>query len=755
MSAFSVFWRYGRQLLAASFVIVASGQAGAIQNRPLTINDLAQPPSIRTIQMSPDGRQVAYLQRTNDFHALARATGAAHREDPDNLHHRLLLVDLSGLAEAPPREIDLGTDIPVGVSWVGPDRLIVGAIATSEDNGHMPPQRRSRVPYYRFYWRLVSIDIATGQRDVLFGDDEAWEMRAADNFAEVVHPLPGEPDHILVAAHRNSNFDLWRLDLATGDEERVERGGSNTVQWAANEQGRAMFRLDVDVDDDRARIYRRRSGSDRWSRDETLSLDEFVDYIHRANRSIWAANTDDDNTVLVAVRPEGAERRGVYEFDLEADEIGEQVWEHPTYDLATVLRDELSDRMIAATYLDDRVRTHFFDRRLNAHFQALTAYFEADAVVYPLDVTANALLLFVTGPQEPGSYYAYTLDTSEVRPLAAVNPALLGTRLSRVTSERVTTRDGLVIDVFVTHPAGTAPGAALPTVVMPHGGPESRDSFGFDPIAQYFAAEGWRVLQPNFRGSEGYGRSFASAAHGEWSRAVQNDITDTLDWAINSGLTVRDRVCIAGFSYGGYAALAGAFATPDAYRCVVSVAGITDPEAFIDWSRENRPDAVEYWTRQIGDPVGDSDTVRAMSPVHQIDRMRSPILLLHGNEDDVVPMSQTSMMSDALEAAGYDYRVRIIRGAGHNFETPLGLGRTLALMEAFMGEYLDEVQPDDRDSWQTLTEAVRINLPEFRRLTGMPDPDADAPNGLRDLLGATTSETDERETLQPPPPPQD
>ena len=100
-------------------------------------------------------------------------------------------------------------------------------------------------------------------------------------------------------------------------------------------------------------------------------------------------------------------------------------------------------------------------------------------------------------------------------------------------------------------------------------------------------------------------------------------------------------------------------------------------------------------------------------------------------------------MSDALEAAGYDYRVRIIRGAGHNFETPLGLGRTLALMEAFMGEYLDEVQPDDRDSWQTLTEAVRINLPEFRRLTGMPDPDADAPNGLRDLLGATTSETDE------------
>ncbi|WP_323760694.1 alpha/beta hydrolase family protein [Maricaulis sp.] len=731
------------RLLAAMLAVVVGAQAGAIQNRPLTINDLAQPPSIRTIQMSPDGRQVAYLQRTSDFHALARAMDSVHRDDPDNLLHRLLLVDLTGPADAPPREIDLGTDIPVGISWAGPDRLIVGTIATSEDNGHMRPRRRSRVPYYRFYWRLVSVHIPTGQRDVLFGDDEAWDMRAADNFAEVVHPLPGEPDHVLVAAHRNSNFDLWRLDLVTGDHDRVERGSSNTVQWAANEQGRATFRLDLDVDDDRARIYRRRSGSDRWSRDESLTLNEFVDYIHRANRSIWAANTDDDDTVLVAVRPEGAERRGVYEYDLEADEIGDRVWEHPTYDLDTVLRDELSDRMIAVTYLDDRIRTRFFDRRLNAHFQALTAYFEADAVVYPLDVTADALLLFVTGPQEPGSYYAYSLETSEVRPLAAVNPALLGTRLSRVTTEQVTTRDGLVIDVFVTHPAGARPGAALPTVIMPHGGPEARDSFGFDPVAQYFAAEGWRILQPNFRGSEGYGRTFASAAHGQWSRAVQDDITDTLQWAINSGLTRRDRVCIAGFSYGGYAALAGAFVTPDAYRCVVSVAGISDPEAFIDWSRENRPDSVEYWTRQIGDPETEAEAVRAMAPVHQISRMRAPILLLHGNKDEVVPMAQTEIMIEALEAAGYDFRERTIRGAGHNFETPLGLGRTLALMEAFMGEYLDEVQPADRDSWQTLTEPERINLPQFRRVMGLPDPADDSPNGLTEMLGATTDTADE------------
>lgn len=713
------------------------------QDRPVTINDLVQPPSVKAVRLAPGGRHVAYLERTNDFHALALARDSTRREDADNLLHRLRLVELGTAPDTEPAVLDLGTDIPLSIRWAGPDRLIIGAISVARENGHMPPERRTRRPYFRFYWRLIALDIRTGERQVLFGDDGAWDMRDAANFASVINPLPAYPDEVLVAAHRDNHYDLWRLNLASGDVDRIERGRSNTVDWAANAEGRAYFRLDVDLEDDEVRIYRRGSDSNRWQRDERLSLNEFVDYIDRAERSIWAANTDSETEVLVAVRPDGADRRGVYRFDLDSGEIGAQVWEHPTYDLASVLRDSISDRMIAVTYYDDRLRAHFFDRRLNAHFRALTAYFEADAVVVPAEVDDNALLLYVTGPQEPGSYYAYTLETSEVRPLVAVNPALLGTRLSAVSSERVTTRDGLEIDVFVTHPAGYSRVTPRPTVIMPHGGPESRDSFGFDFVAQYFASEGWRVVQPNFRGSEGYGRAFAERAHGEWSRAVQDDITDALAWSIEAGLTDPDWVCIAGFSYGGYAALAGAFATPEAYRCVVSVAGISDPAAFIAWARENRPESVAYWTSQIGDPETDPETVRAMSPVHQIGRMRAPILLLHGNEDEIVPPEQSEIMADALEAAGHDFRARTIRGAGHDLETPLSLARTLALMEAFMGEYLDEVQPDDRDSWQTLTETVRINLPEFRRLTGMPDPADDAPNSLRDLVGAPSSTDDE------------
>lgn len=700
-------------------------QAGA-QNRPVTINDLVQPPIVKAVSLAPDGRHVAYLERTNDFHALARALDSVRREDADNLLHHLRLVDLASPDDAEPVRLDLGSDIPMGIDWVGPNRIVVSAIAVSEDNGHPPPERRTREPYYQFYWRLVAVDIRTGDREILFGDEEAWDMRDAENFTSVIHPLPDQPDEVLVAAHRHSNFDLWRLNLATGEEDRVERARSNTVDWAANEEGRAYFRLDVDVEDDEVRIYRRGSDDSRWSRDERLTLNEFVDYIERAERSIWVANTDSESEVLVSVRPPEADRRGVYRYDLDTGEVGDLVWEHPQYDLVSVLRDGFSDRMVAVTYFDDRRRAHFFDRRLNAHFQALTAYFEEDAVVLPVDANDEAFLLYVTGPQEPGSYYAYSINETRVRPLMPVNPALLGTRLSPVSAERLVMRDGLEIDVFVTHPAGYPRQSRRPTVVMPHGGPEARDSFGFDFVAQYFASEGWRVIQPNFRGSEGYGREFAARAHGEWSRAVQDDITDTLTWSVAQGLVDPERVCIAGFSYGGYAALAGAFVTPDAYQCVVSVAGLSDPVAYIDWSRENRPDSVDYWTRQIGDPEIDPDGVRAMSPIHQIDRMQAPILLLHGDTDSIVPAEQSFLMADALEAAGYDYRSRTIRGAGHDLETPISLARTLALMEAFMGEYLDVEQPADRQSWQELTEVTRFAVP------GLGDEPGDGSNSEAD-----------------------
>ena len=139
-------------------------EAAAAQDRPVTINDLVQPPIVKAVSLAPDGRHVAYLERTNEFHALARALDSVHREDADNLHHHLRLVDLASPDDAEPVRLDLGNDIPMGIDWVGPNRIVVRAIAGSEDNGHLPPERRTREPYYRVSRGLLTFDSRHGPR---------------------------------------------------------------------------------------------------------------------------------------------------------------------------------------------------------------------------------------------------------------------------------------------------------------------------------------------------------------------------------------------------------------------------------------------------------------------------------------------------------------------------------------------------------------------------------------------------------------
>jgi len=684
------------------------GEAFA-QQRPVTINDLVQPNAVSSVVLSPDGGQLAYLERTEELTALTRRRQKLNDLEARDYLHRIRVVDLNAPESDEPRLIEVGTDMPFWLSWAGPGRLIVGSVSVSIDNDHPRPTSR-RQPYYPFYWRIAVINLENGERTILFGERGAWEMRDREHPGQIIHALPNSPDTVLVAAQYRSFYDLWSVSTVTGDARRVEAGRPTTVNWHVNEAGEAVFRLDLDEEHGRAAIFRREGEGDRWRRTDNLTLDEFDDRLDRARHSIWVADTADPDEVLVAVQPDGAERRGVYRYNLETDTIGELFWEDPRYDLRSVIHDFYSGQIIATTYVDDRFRAHFFDNRTNAHYRAVASFFEPDAVVVPVQVVDAAMLLRVTGPQEPGSYYTYRFEDSSIRPIAVENPILLQTRLSPATTETYRARDGQEIQAYVTRPVRR--GTQRPAlVVMPHGGPELRDDFGFDFVSQYLASEGWMVFQPNFRGSFGYGRAFTEAGHGQWGRLMQDDITDGVRWLIATGQVDPDRICIAGFSYGGYAALAGALMTPDLYRCAVSVAGVSDLPEMLRWEAEEYPELTEYWQARIGDPERDADALIANSPARRAGEIRVPVMLLHGNRDATVPLEQSEIMRDALEAAGARYRYQEILGANHDLDNPISLARTLALMEAFLGEYLDSGPPPaDRMSWADLTEREQFRL---------------------------------------------
>ena len=256
-------------------------------------------------------------------------------------------------------------------------------------------------------------------------------------------------------------------------------------------------------------------------------------------------------------------------------------------------------------------------------------------------------------------------------------------------------RDGLNIPAILTLPAGvgSADLANLPMVVMPHGGPSSYDGVTFDWMAQYFANRGYLVLQPNFRGSDGYGRSFLHAGYGQWGAKMQDDVSDGVAAMIAEGLVDPARVCIVGASYGGYSALAGGAFTPDLYRCVVAVAPVSDLRKMIsDVSSDlgSRHWVVDYWKDLMGDPKSPTVDIDAISPANSAAAFKAPVLLIHGKNDTVVPFSQSEVMQRALEKAGKPVQFIRLDGEDHwlsEGDTRIQTLRAMAdFVEANIGE---------------------------------------------------------------------
>jgi dipeptidyl aminopeptidase/acylaminoacyl peptidase len=192
-------------------------------------------------------------------------------------------------------------------------------------------------------------------------------------------------------------------------------------------------------------------------------------------------------------------------------------------------------------------------------------------------------------------------------------------------------------------------------VVLAHGGPAARDEPGFDWWAQAMASRGYAVLQVNYRGSDGFGPDFLQAGFGEWGRKMETDLSDGVRYLVSEGTVDPKRVCIAGASYGGYAALAGATLDTGVYRCAVDVAGISDPKGFLVWSKDRRNvAALRYWDRYMGASGPDDPRLEAISPASHADRAAIPILIIHGRDDTVVPFAQSQLMADALRRAGKD-----------------------------------------------------------------------------------------------------
>lgn len=438
----------------------------------------------------------------------------------------------------------------------------------------------------------------------------------------------------------------------------VTPGTSDTIDWFVDTDGSILAEEEYDKRKDVQRIWGRREGK------------RVLVYESDATRPVYGivGLSRDSRSLVVSGRGDNEEFNAYFEMSLEDGSVGPPLFARTDAGIERPLVD-LHRRVQGVQYSGFFPRYEFFDPGLTDRVKAVQAAMKTTAA-YLVDWTPDFrnLLFRLDGGWTSGAYVVVRPGSSTPTLLANIREEIPGATVapSRVVSYEA--RDGLEIPALVTALDDVRAAGKAPLIVLPHGGPTSHDRFGFDWFVQYFASRGIVVLQPQFRGSTGFGATLRQAGEGQWGRSMSTDLDDGVKHFIDAGLADPARVCMVGFSYGGYAALAAGAFSPFDYKCLVSVAGVSDLPRMLESARElygHNSSTVSAMQEQLGSKGKLDKTLDAVSPVNFADRFRAPVLLVHGRNDAVVLIDQSLRMEKALRRAKKPVQLVRLKGEDH------------------------------------------------------------------------------------------
>jgi len=372
-------------------------------------------------------------------------------------------------------------------------------------------------------------------------------------------------------------------------------------------------------------------------------------------------------------------RLAAFRKALDVSNTEQMVFAHPQVDVDGFLRIGRSRRTVGVTYATDRREATYFDPALAKLAKSLAAALPALPLIRFVDASQdeNRLLIWAGSDVNPGSYYLFDKTTRRLDEMTRSRPDLSGVTLATVKAVRYRAADGTMVPAYLTLPPDGA-GKGLPAIVMPHGGPGSRDEWGFDWLAQYYAMRGYAVLQPNFRGSTGYGdKWFQNNGFRSWPIAI-GDVLDGGRWLVSEGIADPARLAIVGWSYGGYAALQSAVVDPTLFKAVIAIAPVTEL-ARLKEERRNWSDFLI--TSRF---VGDGAHIDEGSPARHADRIAVPVLMFHGRLDRNVSVAQSRLMDARLRDAGKQSELVIYDGLDHYLEDSAARAAMLEKSAAFL-----------------------------------------------------------------------
>lgn len=611
---------------------------------PLPASAYAQLPFVEGAKLSPDGIWVA-----GQFAA--------------NGSQRIVVVspfDTSKVSQAAlPDEVEVSS-----MQWVGNDDLLIRIRAIRPLDGGDKA----------YISRVISLNRKTDKYTKLL-----WDL-GGQNASDVLW-VPTDGSTRILLAGQNSIYmgeDFWpavySVDVTNGRQATEAKPRTEVLDWIADTSGVVRGAISNDrTKGTRTLLYRAKKGSAFERKDRQAYDDLEVPLLVRAG----------ENKMLV-IRPSTDGRDALVEIDGDSGAVVQTLYQAEAgVDIEGVRYDD-SGNDVLGVYLGGAATEplHWLDPTLDELQKAFEKSLNGRrARITSLSADRKRMLVRVDKPNEAGRLYYFDTDDGSLHLFANLNSATNGTAAGKMEKVHYKARDGLEIEAIMTTPPGRK-ARNLPVVIMPHGGPWAQDTMDWDYWAQFIASRGYLVIQPNFRGSTGYGEAFLKKGEGQLGLAMQDDVNDALAWASMQGLADAKRACVVGASYGGYVAMWGAARDPDLWRCSISIAGVANLRREVNdfgdllFGKRYR----EQWQKMTPD-------FPAVSPINRINAIKVPMLLIHGKKDLTVDHEQSQIMFNKMKAAGKNIEFVSLPKADHYFTREPDRLALLSAIETFLAKH--------------------------------------------------------------------
>jgi dipeptidyl aminopeptidase/acylaminoacyl peptidase len=494
-------------------------------------------------------------------------------------------------------------------------------------------------------------------------------------------------DEVLMPAYYGEASDspslhLYRAKLGERSGRTLIKGTPDTRDWFVGENGKVLARVRYQDKSNMLRVQYRSSKKWKTAFEEKREIPF----------ALYGVMPDESGLVFSLVQADEAGFTGLMKLGFDGTIEGPLI---PIRDreIEQVLTDE-NRKVVGVQYAGVVPEYAFLDADLQSSYEATHEAFPNSTLKIDSWSKDRSVVLFQVFDASLGDVWLVYFGASKTfRIVSNKRPDIPTNAMAVMMDIKYQARDDLQIQAILSAPPNFDAQSSdpLPAIILPHGGPASYDRFDFDWMAQYFANRGYMVLQPNFRGSEGFGQAFEDAGRGEWGGKMQDDISDGLNALVTSKLVDPERVCIVGSSYGGYAALAGAVFTPELYKCVIAIAPVSDLNRMLRDEKRDRGRhhwVLSYWENAMADGDARQSKLRSISPVRFAEDATAPVLLLHGDDDTVVPLSQSTIMKSALERAGKQVELVKLKGEDHWLSVADTRMQTLREMDRFISEHL-------------------------------------------------------------------